>query len=272
MLGGAAGLARRLGLERPLAVAVGAVDAALVRAGRPPLSSVVGGVEVRGYLRHRSFLADLARGANDPYARSLLEGELGPGVLFVDVGAHVGLYTMLACRRGARVIALEPDPYNLAALRRNARGCDARIVPKAVADRLGRTLFHAFGGTIAGSLVERPDRPEGRRLEVELTTLDAELAAEELGAVVVKLDVEGAEPLALAGMRETIARAGRLTLVVETNPQALAAAGSGPEQLVGVLLEAGFQCAFVDEERRALEPVTAPTPLRKGNLLCRTVP
>jgi FkbM family methyltransferase len=202
--------------------------------------------------------------------RSLVEAELRPGILFVDCGAHVGLFSALAARRGARVIALEADPYNAAALRRNVAGLDVRVLEKAVSDRVGRADFHAFAGTISGSLVDRADRPRGRTVPVELTALDAELAGEDAAAaLVVKLDVEGAEPRALAGMRETIARAARLVLVVEANPQALAAAGSGPEELVALLLGHALECAFVDERARRLEPVTAPAELRKGNLLCR---
>lgn len=269
VLGAAARLSRRLGLARPLDALVGAADASFLRLGRPPLAASADGVVVRGYLRHRSFLAHLASGSYEPFLRSLLEAELGPGVLLADCGAHVGLYARLACRRGARVVAFEPDPYNLAALRRNVAGCDVRVVPKAVGDRVGRARFHAFRGTIAGSLVDRADRPPGRTFDTELTTLDAELAAEDVEALVVKLDVEGAEPLALAGMRETIGRASRLVLVAEVNPQALAAAGGDPAALVALLLELGLECSFVDESRRALEPVPKPAPLRKGNLLCR---
>jgi FkbM family methyltransferase len=249
---------------------VSVADGAFLRLGRPPLSATTDGLELRGYLRHRSFLAHVARGDYEPFLRELLADRLGDGVLLADCGAHIGLYTLLACRRGARAIAFEPDPYNAAALARNVGGCrGVRVVQKAVADRVGRARFNAFGGTVAGSLVNRADRPLGRELEAELTTLDAELAGEELGALVVKLDVEGAEPLALAGMRETLARAGDATLLVETNPQALDAAGSSPEELVASLLELGLECSFVDEERRRLEPVPAPAALRKGNLLCR---
>jgi FkbM family methyltransferase len=268
-LGRAARLSRRIGLERPLDAVVGTADLAFLRLGRPPLAASVDGIDVHGYLRHRSFLAHVSSGMYEPFLRSLIDAELRPGVVLADCGAHIGLYSALACSRGARAVAFEPDPYNAAALRRNVAGCDVRVVQKAVADRTGRATFHAFAGTIAGSLVDRADRPPGSSFEAELTTLDVELAGEDLTDLVVKVDVEGAEPLALAGMRQSVVRAERLALVVEVNPEALSAAGSSPEELVAAVLGVGLECWFVDEAKRDLEPVRAAAALRKGNLLCR---
>jgi FkbM family methyltransferase len=270
-LGAAARWARRLGLKRPLGVVLDAADAVLMRTSRPPLAASVDGVELRGYLRHRSFLAHVARGDYEPYYRRLLLDELDTRTVFVDAGAHVGMYTLLAAPRVHTVVALEPDPYNVAALRRNverARLANVRIVQKAVADRTGRAGFRSFHGTVSGSLVPRDSGPY-RAIETDLTTVDDELAADALEHVVVKLDVEGAEPLALAGMVETIARADEFIAFVEVNPQALVAGGSSPADLVGRALAAGLECAFVDEQARALEPVTAPRELPKGNLRCR---
>ncbi len=71
-----------------------------------PLRARVDGLVLRGGLRHRSFLAHVERGSYEPFLRSLVEAELGPGILFVDCGAHVGLFSALAARRGARVIGV----------------------------------------------------------------------------------------------------------------------------------------------------------------------
>jgi FkbM family methyltransferase len=262
-LGAAARTARRLGLERALGRAVGVADSVLVRVGVPPLAASVDGVRVRGYLRHRSFLAHVGRGDYEPYSRALFKRELRPGRLVVDAGAHIGLYSRLACRTGARVLAIEPDPYNVAALRWNVRGCaGVRVVPKAVAGRSGQATFHVSAGTIGSSLAERPTGP-GHEFEVELTTIDDELRNEDATDIVVKLDLEGAEATAVAGMRETVARADELVVLVEVNPAALAA--FGVSDLVPRLEELGLECLYVDEVRRELVRPGG----KKGNLLCR---
>jgi len=71
---------------------------------------------------------------------------LRPDDLFVDVGANVGSYTVLASTVcGARTIAIEPDPETARSLQRNidANGIGDRvaIVQAAVGDRRGRTHF-----------------------------------------------------------------------------------------------------------------------------------
>jgi FkbM family methyltransferase len=271
LLGRAARLARRTGLGRPLALARDAADAALLRLRRPPLRAVADGVTVRGFLRHRSFLAHLSRGAYEPYSRETLLGALTPGTLLVDAGAHVGLYTLLAVRRlgpHARVLAFEPDPYNFAALRLNARSLPGvELVRAAVADAEGEASFQQNLGTIGSSLVARRDVGPVRGIRVPTTTLDAALRGRGPERLVVKLDVEGAEARALRGLRETAARLRDLTVFLEVNPAALRDAGSSLAELVGELEQLGLEPRWVDEEARALVRVDPAAPPRKGNLL-----
>jgi FkbM family methyltransferase len=272
VLGAAAHWTRRAGLGRALAFIVDRVDYLLMRAERPPLFATAEGVRFRGYLRHRSFLEYLAHGmASETLYRSLVLDTVETQTTFVDAGAHIGLYTALVCGKARRVIAFEPDPYNVAALRLNVarRGCgNVEIRAEAVADRVGRARFRSFRSTFSGSLAARA--VEGyRELEIDLVCLDDVLEDADLEDLVVKLDIEGAEARALAGMRETIRRARVLALFVEVNAQALEAAGSSAEQLIADLLATGLDCRFVDEVRRTLVPLsTTPMPT-KGNLFCR---
>src|SRR5213596_1475545 len=140
------------------------------------------------------------------FYRSLVVDAVDGQTTFVDGGAHIGVYTLLAARCAARVIAFEPDPYNFAALRRNiaAAGCEnVEIRAQAVADRNGRATFRAFRSTFSGSLLPR-EMDEYREFETEIVRLDDALADVDLRTLVVKLDVEGAEPLALLGMQQTL--------------------------------------------------------------------
>ena len=72
------------------------VDSTLIRLRRAPLRAVIDGLPVRGFLRHRSFLAE-ARRPRATYAE-LFVSLLRPGMTVVDGGAHVGLYTLLGSR------------------------------------------------------------------------------------------------------------------------------------------------------------------------------
>jgi FkbM family methyltransferase len=271
LLGRLAARARRLGLGRAARLGRDTADVLFRALRRPPLRVEVDGIELRGFLRHRSFLAHLGAGDYETFLRTQFLVALEGADLVLDVGSHTGFYALLAAKRrpAARVIAVEPDSYNVAALRENIRRASApvELVAKAASDRSGRALFHQNLGTVGSSLVERRGTGPIRVVEAETTTIDALVGAEPPGALVLKLDVEGAECLALAGAERTLRSAPAATAIVELNPLALAAAGSSGPELVERLEQLGFDVSFLDEERRALVPPGAAD--RKGNLLAR---
>jgi FkbM family methyltransferase len=263
--------ARRLGLGAAARFARDAADGFFRLVRRPPLRVEIDGIEIRGFLRHRSFLAHLGGGDYETFLRSEFVAALAHADLVLDVGSHTGFYALLAAkpRPGVRVIALEPDPYNVAALRENIRTAAGPIelVAKAASDRSGRAVFHQNLGTVGSSLVERRGTGPIRVVEAETTTIDEIVGPDAPGAVLLKLDVEGAECLALAGAERTLRSASAATVIVELNPLALAAAGSSGPELVRRLEQLGFDVSFLDEAERALVPPGAAD--RKGNLLAR---
>jgi len=265
VLGRVARLARATGLARPLGAARDAIDAGLLRLRLPVLSAPVAGRRLRGFLRHRSFLAEIGRGEYEPTLRQLILESVVPGALFVDVGAHVGYYSVLAAAAGADVIAVEPDPYNRAALAANVRGLPVEVVAAAVADTVGQATFHPSASTTGSSLLARTDIELRRAVTVETTTVDTLVAGRFDRPLVVKLDVEGAEPLALAGAAKTL-RATRLVVIAEVHPAALAARSFSPEDVVRLLTDAGCNVEFIDLSG-SIRPV--PTTATKGNLVAR---
>jgi FkbM family methyltransferase len=135
-----------------------------------------------------------------------------PDDVYVDVGAFDGdsIATHLARTggRARRVIAVEADPNNLPALRARidempkdlARSVEIHAV--AVGAEHGTATFYA-DGTLSSSMYALPNVTDANLLTVEMTTLDDLLA--NTGASYVKIDIEGAEPLALAGAKRTLA-------------------------------------------------------------------
>jgi FkbM family methyltransferase len=279
-LGRGARWGRRAGLGAVLAAVRDFVDAGLARLGRPPLRVDFEGLRLYGYFRHRSFLHDLIAESYEPLARALFLDALRPDCVVVDGGAHIGLYSLLAARmlpKGTRIFAFEPDPYNRRAfaVNRAVNGCEHVVLsPRALADREGEAIFHVNRGTIGSSLMARRwwDLGGAWDVRVETTTLDHELHPFEGGQFVVKLDVEGAEPLVLRGMRRLVRRARSVTLMVELNPEALTASGeggrSGGQRLLDDLDELGFDVHFVDEGRRALVSRREIDARWKGNVWC----
>lgn len=272
-LGAAARIARSAGLGAPLRAVRDAADAAFARVGRPPLHATTDGFRLRGYLRHRSYLAHVAAGTPGGY-RHLFAKSLAPGATVCDGGAHIGLYTILASQlagESGSVLAFEPDRYNLRALEWNVRNSgrgNVTVLDKALADGPRVASFHENSGTISSSLAERPGVGTESLRPVEVTSLDLALAGRELDRLVVKLNIEGAEPLALQGMEATLLRAGSVRLFVELNPPALTAAGADPRELIEHLGRHGLSVSWIDPVDESLTPAAADGPLRKGHLFC----
>jgi FkbM family methyltransferase len=136
-----------------------------------------------------------------------------PGDIVFDCGAHVGTYTREALKAGAKlVVAIEPAPDNLAALRRNLAPEIAEgrviVVEKGVWEKHGRLTFHVDPNNSAGDSIVFGDQPaQPGDFQIDVTTIDEIVAELNLPRVdFIKMDIEGSERRALAGARETLVR------------------------------------------------------------------
>jgi FkbM family methyltransferase len=143
--------------------------------------------------------------------------------LFVDVGANVGSYTILASKVvGARTIAFEPVPgtwkwveLNVAINQITGR-VDLRS--EALGARKGMTAFTTeFGSSnrVANEQLDWPGSSAFATLRVPITTLDEALAG--LGPALIKIDVEGFETAVIAGAQATLARPELKCIIMELN-------------------------------------------------------
>jgi FkbM family methyltransferase len=136
---------------------------------------------------------------------------------FVDVGANIGSYSLKIAndykKKGVEVVAIEAHPENFKALDRNIKCNDltnVKIINKAVCDHNGivnlyeRSLDGSRAGSDIYSLFNTSNSflPNGKTLQIECDTLDNILAGHEIH--VMKIDIEGAEVLALKGATNTL--------------------------------------------------------------------
>ena len=184
-----------------------------------------------------------------------------PGATVVDVGAHIGYYTRyfskLAGARG-RVIAIEPHPENQAVLRHNMKDCrNVELLAFAAAARESMVPLYVSAGSSNHSLMPGYGQTQGV-LPTATRCLDDVLAERNIKSVdFIKIDVEGAEPLVLAGLKATIARSPTLHMLIEYNPTALACGGIEPKALLDQLrlldlnvyrIQLDASLAFVEDE------------------------
>jgi FkbM family methyltransferase len=154
-------------------------------------------------------------GTYEPELIAFLLSELADGDVVADVGAHIGIHSLVLTRAGARVIAFEPAPDSAARLRAAARanGLAVEVVEVALGAEEGSV------GLFADPRYDRADAGvlsvagAGERVATaRAMTLDS-CGLDRLD--VLKVDVEGAEAAVLEGARETLARLRPRAVVVE---------------------------------------------------------
>jgi FkbM family methyltransferase len=178
------------------------------------------------------------------------------GDCVLDVGANIGLYTLPLSRAvgpDGLVIAAEPDPQNLVLLRKNieANGCtNVRVIPEALGDKTGEVkLYQRADNRGALSTVDIFGVGEANAIAISMRRTEDVL---ERMPRLVKIDVEGQEPLVVAGM------GGQLPEIMffEYAPKQLTAAGHNPGSFLDGLKTKGYTLSVVEPETGKQLPVS----------------
>jgi FkbM family methyltransferase len=177
---------------------------------------------------------------------------LGDGDLFVDVGANIGSYTILAsvvC--GANVVAVEPVACTFERLRDNVRlnRVEERVELRnvGVGSAPGELLFTTAEFDSTNHVVE--DASSGPVERVQAVTLDGLM--HERSPVLLKIDVEGHEDAVIEGAVHTLSAPSLLGLIMEVNLE-----NPLERSASQALLAAGFAPFSYDPLTRTLTPMT----------------
>lgn len=195
---------------------------------------------------------------------------LRPGDWFVDVGANVGAYSVLAAGVcGASVVACEPAPAAYEALMDNVRLNDlnALVVARnvAVGASVGTARFTDGLGTVNHVLPATGSRePQG--ITVSVDTLDNLLEGRSPAAI--KIDVEGFEAEVIRGGRRTFRDPGLLAVLVELKGNG-ARYGFDEDLIRADLLAAGFVPSSYEPLKRELRLLSRRTGCSGNTLFVR---
>ena len=186
--------------------------------------------------------------------------------LFVDIGANVGSYTLLACSAiGARGVAFEPVPETYSRLIENIRinHLEERVtcVNKGLGAELGSLSFTSDSDTMNHALA--PGESTANPINVEVTTLNE--ALEDAAPALIKIDVEGFETPVLKGAEDILKQDSLHSVIMELN-------GSGDRygynesRILELMFDLGFRTYSYDPFARALINLEGKN-LDEGNTL-----
>lgn len=219
-------------------------------------------ISLLGYSNDSGIIRELLINKSyEEYEIALFVASLENVNILVDVGANIGLYSVLGgkiLKNKGQVYAFEPDPRNFELLSKNIKInelCNVNAYCKAVSNSCNTTrLFrdkcnfgnHSFSSENVPNLNDS--------LEVETITLDKFFLNNTSTIDVLKIDVQGAEMLVLEGATELLKKGYISKMFIEYWPQAINRVSPGKD-LILYLKSMDFNINVIDEKNRVLIPL-----------------
>ena len=198
----------------------------------------------------------------------LFKEAIRPGMTVVDIGAHVGLFTLSAARvvgPGGKVIAFEPEANNFNLLKRNVSlngYCNVECRKQAISSETGHSHFFASPFNTGDHRLFYHGK-ERKPVEVETISLDDFSEKFHAQIDVIKMDIQGAEGEAFKGMQKVLRSNPQIVLFCELSPSILAEVGTDPLSFLQSIENLGFILHFIDDINLCTIPVTSEILLKK---------
>lgn len=200
-------------------------------------------------------------GVYEPFEQNVFKEMCRPGMKVLDIGANVGLYTGIAASQVGRdglVIAIEPHPesfkYLVLMCERNgfqnvrpfnvAAGDTNKTIELFLTDenKADSRIYDATG--------------KRKRIPTQMVVIDDLLREQQIERVdLIKMDIQGAEGLALRGLRQTLQKPGSLIVFSEFWPWGLQQTEVNPLDVLKTFQEFGFSASIIQEEKRQVTKV-----------------
>lgn len=235
----------------------------------PVVINWIEGLKLRIHPKNEVFRSIFVRGIYDPNLIVAVNSCLRKGSVFIDVGASMGYFSLLASKvvgSEGRVVAVEPSSrdftrlvdngninnlQNMSVHRLAVTDTDDQTVKLMVANE-ERSSLNTLGSTFSFKGLEKETVEE-----VRTVTIDTLVQKENLEHVdFIKLDIEGSELVALKGAMKTI-ETYRPVIMLGANEDALSACGFNIAELETLLQELRYK-AYVISESPKFELVECP--------------
>jgi FkbM family methyltransferase len=204
--------------------------------------------------------------ALENFQTELISNTVKKKMIVLDIGANLGYYTLILAKlvgRQGKVYAFEPDPENFRLLSKNIKENKFNnivAVQKAVADKSGKMNFY-LSDAHKGNHALYPE-PGRHKIEVEVVDIDS-FCGQKIKPDFIKMDIEGAEMLALKGMKQTVQKNNKLIIVTEFFPLLMKKCGQSPKQFLDLLVNWKFKIQNINEELQKIDTIDNIVLLKK---------
>ena len=196
----------------------------------------------------------------------IIKNNVKDGDNVIDLGANIGYFTLILAKLvgpTGKVFAFEPDPRNLALLKKNVEYNNYKnviIIPKAVSNVNDKCTLYTGQKTFGQNKIYKPKKTKTQKfipIDSETVRLDDFFKTNDLLDKIsfIKMDVEGAEFLALSGMKEILKLNKNIKIFTEAEISYLEDAGSSYDQFIDLLTENDFTFSLADNRSETLTKV-----------------
>ncbi|MDN3655866.1 FkbM family methyltransferase [Ferruginibacter paludis] len=190
----------------------------------------------------------------EPHVVRLFLKILKKGNNVLDIGANIGYFSLIASKLvgvSGKVYSFEPTPLTLHKLNKNIslnNSSNIMVYNKAVSDHNGKALFKIPIGMVKNSGRASFRNIEENNLTVEVQTITLDSILDEIQPVhLIKMDIEGAEAMALKGMKNLIKR-DRPIFIMELSDCYLQQLGESASNVLNFYREQAYRIFIAGEE------------------------
>jgi len=183
--------------------------------------------------------------------------------IFIDIGAHIGYYSLLCASKSneGKIISFEPFTRNFNIFKKNIllnHFKNIKPIKKAVLNKNNSSFLYIsnenntgdnrfFSKDLIGISTPR------KNISVACIKLDDYLHESNLKPDVIKMDIQGAEFLALQGMIDTLQHTEHLVLFTEFWPKGIESTGESPSEFLNLLEKFDLKIYDIDSEEKTLQ-------------------
>lgn len=161
----------------------------------------------------------------ESWITKLLAQIVQPGFTCLDIGANFGYFSILMSElsgSAGKTFAMEPNPRIAELLRatRFVNGSKFEVIEVALSNKKGEAILTINDRELGGGTIKQNEIKKGRsQVAVQTISVDEMVKENNIGRVdIIKMDVEGVEPLVFNGMQQTIADNPGIQIIIEYSP------------------------------------------------------